>query len=1227
MPRMTGNAVTIGSSVNNNYFFIDWSSSDEPGNNRTYISWAAYFHYTSSDAQLDNGSANLNGTRWANSGRVYNYAANFTTRDLLLASGAFYVDHNSVGEATLSVSGGVTVVGGVRSEGSASWSLTNYNRSPGTPAAPTLSRNAAGTTLNITSAVPSSPITITDYQWASSTTSGTTGFGGWNDFGTGATLSGSTSVLKTTNYWIITRAGNADGYGGSSTATYSSGFTSAPQNLTCTPSSSVSGRISLAWTGPSTTNGGVTGYRIYRKLSTDASFPSTPTATTTGTGTSYVDDGLSRGVLYDYRIAARNAASDAASGESDFSNTVSSVMAPGVPTAPTLDSVVASTDTFGKVTLSWTKPTNTAGGIVDYYLYADGVVVASVTGENTLTGNITGLNQRQTYSFTVRARNQFAIDNGLTGDASNAISRKSPGPPSAPLNLTSEAPFFPPGTIDLDWDAPVDVGTEGGTITGYSIYLAGQSTPIKTTFGTDTFTTIDDLIPATSYTFTVRARNEIADVVGTFSVASNSTTATAQGEPDAPTNFVVAPDPIVAGRLILTWTPPVGYNTGFRVYTADNVLIANVATPRLEIDGLIPATTYSYKVRARNPLTDLTGSEGGPFSATVSGIAGGTSNQTTQPLSVSNTTNNTFVGTHTIVSTTSTTMSYSRTASAIPFASVPSGAGSTTNNTNTNLNGTFTITAASPTAITYTQSGSNILADTATPGGTMTNNTNAIFNGNYTVVDADSGAKTVSYNKNNANISSRSASGTVVNNSNAIYNGIYEITDVTNNEIYYERVNTNIAETEAFGVVSNKTNSDIFNGQFEVSETPDYRTVEYVTGDLVYSENLITNPSFEYVNSGTTTLRTNLVPNPSFETNITGWTGYNANVARNSAQKFVGNNSLQVSPTSIGGGTYFTLATTPSLDYSLSAMVYSEQTMQIGVTSNLSTYSLSTVEAKTWTKITWSFFPSASTTDIYITAYDSVLPFYVDAVLVEQTVGPLGPYFDGSLADELGWGYEWSGTAHASTSLAKALSVSGSAQPKDYVTDVSTALYTPDRSTFSGAGNYTYKLTFSSDSQSISYTAQTEVGKQYVFSAWVMSVTAGTIYVKAVAGTTESAPQARVFTQNGRISVAFTATDTTTVLAIKLANGTTSAVIHTDAWMLQEGSVASSYFDGSIDDTNTTWPVVYTWAGAPHDSISIREVGGTLPESGAELLPPYGSAARVASDATLQIQYRSGWLG
>lgn len=1201
---------------------------NDPGNNRTYcyvsIVLNAQQNYFAGWAA--SGRLNING------GDVQYYGGNYsmssTYSSITIGGWEGWIGHDTNGNGTISVFSDFDTASSPSYlpdyvSVSASEGLPNYDRSPNPPSINYTNRNAAGTTVNVysnsTSAKNSGP-GITDYNFQYSTDNSS-----WSgDQGMGTDLLGSFSgATSTQNYYVRSRAYNSDGwsaYGGSQLAY---GFPTAPQSLGCTASGSVSGRINLSWTTPSSTNGGITGYKIYRKLSTDASFPTTATATINGTGTTYADDGLTRGLLYDYKVTARNAVTDVPGGESAASNTVTSVMAPGVPTAPTLSTVVASTDTFGKVTLTWTKPTSVIGGIVDYYLYADGVVKTSVTGENTLSGSITGLTPRQTYSFTVRARNQFAIDNGLTGDISNAISRKAPGAPTAPTSLTSEAPFFPPGTVDLSWTAPSDVGTEGGTITGYTVYLAGSSTPLKTTTGTGTTTTVEDLIPATTYTFVVRARNEIADVVGTFSDQSNSTTATAQGEPNEPTNLTVVPDPLVAGRLILTWTPPVGYNTGFRVYTGAGALLANIATPRFEIDNLVTNTSYSYKVRARNPLTDLTGSEGGPFSTTVSGTVGASSTQTVPSISATNNTNSTFIGTYSLVSTTSTTISYSKTASNIAFASVPVSGGSTANNTNTNLNGTYVVTAPTTTSVTFARAGSDILANTSTPSGTMFNNTNVIFNGSYTVLGSpapDPVEKTVSYTRVSSDISSRAASGTITNNSNAVFNGQHVVTDVTENTIVYPRTSTDIEESNAFGIVENKTNKDIFNGIFTLSDTPDHKTVEYSTGDLTYGENLITNPSFEFVQSGTDIGRTNVVTNPNFETNVTGWTGTSASIARSSAYAHSGTYSGLVTPGSSSGFVSAAATTFSFQPYVLSAWVYSEEatTLRLSVASPATTGTTVSVPADTWTRLSLSVVSTSTSIAFSVETVSSTQPFYLDDVLLERAID-LRPYFDGSTPDALGWDYGWTGTANASTSTAKAAG-GVFTFPAEY-TGISADIFSSTGIRHSG--DLAASVVPTSNTGGLAYTATTVTDTVYTFSAWVYCDSAKNVRLSAdsTVGSTVAVP-ATTWT---RLSVSFTAEDTSTLLSILGTDSTTA--FYVDDVMLQESSTLQSYFDGDTDATATTWPAVYSWSGTPHASISTREVGETLPGAGAEILSPYGAASREQSEAQLQIRYRSGWLG
>lgn len=122
----SANSVTYG------FMFINWQlASQETVNNRSLINWQAYFHFQGSDSQLDNGVVNSNvGNLWTNGGRVYNFAGNYTTRDLGLASGSFWVNHDSAGNGVVQLGIGITSqFSPARSEGTSGiWGLPNIPR-------------------------------------------------------------------------------------------------------------------------------------------------------------------------------------------------------------------------------------------------------------------------------------------------------------------------------------------------------------------------------------------------------------------------------------------------------------------------------------------------------------------------------------------------------------------------------------------------------------------------------------------------------------------------------------------------------------------------------------------------------------------------------------------------------------------------------------------------------------------------------------------------------------------------------------------------------------------------------------------------------------------------------------------------------------------------------------------------------------------------------------------
>ena len=1533
---------------------LDTTENTYASGNYSTISWNLYIVKSGSGYSYDldavnSWSVNIGG--WAYSGKSrYDFRNGVTV--VGLGSGTTgAITHNPDGTLTIGVSSSFSGRGPLYSgSGSWSWTLTDFDRFPGAPGAPTLSRDAAGTSLTITSAIPSSPIDITDYQWASST-NGTT-YGAWNDFGAGADRDIVTSVGKTTNYWIITRAANADGFGGSSAASSISGFPSAPSNLTATPSTSVSGRIDLSWTAPTTTNGSITGYSIfrngsllvnttgtgttysntsltpgttysyyvvarnaaadtaggysdasntvsnvvvpgvpgaptgltatpgtnstdtgkiylswtaptfqnpsitgydvyrngtkitpvlngtgtsfvdtgltpgslytykvqarnafadssglrspdsnvvssimapgvpsiprtfaatpdllqagkinltwaeptstngtitgydiYRKLSTDANYPASPTTvingsttlsqsyvgllegitynfkivarnayadssglrsaeatatamapglptapsgltvtgdasvagkvtlnwaapsntkgaitgysvyiklssdaeypatpswTTSGTSTTTVIEGqsglpgvpvLTVGFSYDFKIAARNAYADSSSQQSPYSN-IATALSPGLPNAPTLTSATASTNSYGRVTLQWNKPTNVAGGIIDYYLYANGLLQTSVAGENTLTGVVTGLTPRQQYTFTVAARNIYSVANGTPGPQSNGIAAVAPGPPSAPRSLTGTVSELEAGSVTLSWLAPTDVA---GGITGYSIYFS-DGTLIADTFTTVTSYTVTGLTPAVQYSFYVKARNAISDLPGLEdSTPSNTFTTTARGEPGAPTGLSVVATSAVAGRLTLSWTAPVDSGTivGYNVFLANGTKLGSTGNTSFVVDGLIGGQTYSFYVKARNTVTDAAGTLGGTSSTTVSGVPGSTSLQTlSSPFSVLNETNTTLSGNAVITSLTAASFSYSKSSAPIPQSIIPTGAGQVTNTTNNTINGTYTAVSTPDTSrVTYNRVGPNF-NQTAVPSGSITNVTNTIFNGTYEASDINELTKTVSYEKVNADISSRavptSPQATLSNTTSTIYNADnVSITAITENTISYPKVAANIDESPATGTILNNTNREIYNGTYTITTVSGYNKFSYSTGDDVTQTNLSKNPSMERVGTGTDILRTNHYTNPRMSNSTAGWTLLAPGATQTpDVNGTVIDFSDDVSPTTA----FFYETTAIPLAVGEYAVASIELTVpptfpELTITSVLRNYGVGDAATQTVTikpgqtvrltsGVTQTTSPSTGARHLIgsTTTISAGSRLVVRNAIFEKT-DHLGVYFDGSTTDSLGWDYAWAGTTDASKSVAKAQAVvvrkneitnpgfetseAGELVRTNLFTNPSfeailtgwtaTAGMTTARSTdeYRLGGASLRCISTTTNSEAISPVISVDAGATYTASTWIKGSIGSSVLItiyeynsaeSLVGSTSSNTVSLTGGWQRINVSRNLTSGASTVKIAVsdvKPANG--GQTFFLDDTLFEKSAFLDDYFDGNTPDADGR---SYVWSGTAHASTS-----------------------------------------
>jgi len=216
------------------------------------------------------------------------------------------------------------------------------------------------------------------------------------------------------------------------------------------------------------------------------------------------------------------------------------------PTAPT--GLTAGTPTTTSVALSWTASTD-AVGVTGYDIYRGTTLVGSST---TTSYTATGLTAATTYSFTVKAKDAA----GNVSNASSAVSvttatvpTNDTTPPTAPTGLTAGTPTTT--SVALSWTASTDaVG-----VTGYDIYrgttLVGSSTT--------TSYTATGLTAATTYSFTVKAKDAAGNVSNASSAVSVTTASSSTPTP-TPTPTPTATNG--TGGCTVKYTAS-SWNTGF----------------------------------------------------------------------------------------------------------------------------------------------------------------------------------------------------------------------------------------------------------------------------------------------------------------------------------------------------------------------------------------------------------------------------------------------------------------------------------------------------------------------------------------------------------------------------------------------------------------------------------------------------------------------------------------
>lgn len=366
-------------------------------------------------------------------------------------------------------------------------------------------------------------------------------------------------------------------------------------------------QVNLTWTDNSSNE---IGYTVERRIGSGGY---SVIANLIANSTTYIDSGLTGGTVYSYRIMALGNGSNITS--SGYSGEASAVTSGGTSTSGALNtpgSLTATAASVSQVNLAWVDYANGEYGYaVERSTNGGNYSVISYLSANSQSFCDTGLITGTTYYYRVQARGDgTTVGNSAYSNVAVATLGAGgvTGSLATPTGLTATAVTSSQANLVWTDNATDEIGynVERSLGGSDSYVLIAYLGPNAKSFS-DTSLALN-----TSYSYRVQARGSLSNS-GYSNVATVTMGSQTTGGALTPPSYLMA-SAVSGSQINLAWTDSstgeLGYNVERKTASGSYSIIAYLTSDAQSYSdtGLLPGTTYTYRIQARGNGTDISNS-------------------------------------------------------------------------------------------------------------------------------------------------------------------------------------------------------------------------------------------------------------------------------------------------------------------------------------------------------------------------------------------------------------------------------------------------------------------------------------------------------------------------------------------------------------------------------------------------------------------------------------------